>query len=99
MTFGMAKRLLRIGKYLVVNATVYRPKALMNPDTPKATVAAHYQKLWQKLVPKWKDKADLADVFSAQNPLGQWRNMVKELYALDLRLPKSNVAARSHATP
>jgi transposase len=33
--FGLAKRLLRLGKYLVLNGTVYRPKALLEPDTPK----------------------------------------------------------------
>jgi transposase len=97
--FAMAKRLLRLGKYVVLNPTVYRPKALMDPDTPKATLAAYYMTLWEKLLPKWKDKADVADVFSDEHPLGQWRNMVQELYALDLRLPKPKAGATSSATP
>jgi len=41
--YAMAKRLARIAKYLVLNTTVYRPKALMDPDTPKATLATYYQ--------------------------------------------------------
>jgi transposase len=91
--FAMAKRLVRLGKYLVLTTTVYRPKALMNSEAPKADLAAHYQNVWEKLVAKWKGKADLADVFAPTNPLGQWRKMVQELYALELRLPKQKPTA------
>ena len=77
---------------LATTGTLYRPKALLDPDTPKATLAAHYQHLWDKLLPKWKAKADLKHVFAPEHPLGQWRNMVRELYALELRLPKQGAA-------
>jgi transposase len=95
--FAMAKRLVRVGKYLATTGTVYRPKTLMDPDTPKSTLIAYYQGLWEKLVKKWKEKADLKDVVAPEHPLGQWRNMVRELYALELRLPpqrgsKSSIA-------
>ncbi len=96
--FAMAKRLLRLGKWLAINRTVYRPKALLDPDTPKATLASHYQGLWPKLIPKWKDKADLQDVFSAPHPLGEWRKMAQELYALELRLPQVRKAPKSGAS-
>jgi transposase len=96
--FAMAKRLLRLGKWLALNQTAYRPKALMDPDTPKATLASHYEGLWTKLVEKWKDKADLRDVFSAPRPLGQWRKMAQELYALELRLPQVRKAPKSGAS-
>jgi transposase len=96
--FAMAKRLVRLAKYLAVNGSVYRPKALMDPDTPKATLAAHYQSVWDKLLPKWKSKADLAEVFAPGNPLGQWRKMVQELYALELRLPKQNAGGKASAS-
>ena len=90
--FGLAKRLVRLGKYLATTGTIYRPKALLAPDTPKATLATYYQSLWDKLLPKWKDKADLKDVFAPEHPLGQWRDMAKELYALELRLPQQRAA-------
>ena len=90
--FALAKRLVRLGKYLALTGTVYRPKALMDPDTPQATLAAHYQSLWEKLLPKWRDKADLREVFAPEQPLGQWRKMVQELYALELRLPQQKAA-------
>jgi len=97
--FAMAKRLVRLAKYLAVNGNVYRPKALMDPETPKATLAAHYQSVWDKLLPKWKDKADLTEVFAPANPLGQWRKMVEELYALELRLPKQSAGGKASASP
>ncbi len=96
--FALAKRLVRLAKYLAVTATVYRPKALMATDTPKATLAAHYQSLWDKLLPKWKDKADLRQVFAPEQPLGQWRKMVQELYALELRLPQQKAEPKSRAS-
>jgi len=95
--FAMAKRLVRLGKYLVLTGTVYRPKALMDPETPKAILAAHYQSVWEKLLPKWREKADLRDVFAPEHPLGQWRKMVQELYALELRLPQPKAGQPSSA--
>ena len=95
--FALAKRLVRLGKYLATTGTVYRPKALLDPDTPPATLAAHYQSVWEKLLPKWKDKADLRDVFAPEHPLGQWRKMVQELYALELRLPQQRAAHQPSA--
>jgi transposase len=95
--FAMAKRLLRLAKYLAVHGSVYRPKALMAPATPPAVLAAHYQSVWEKLLSKWKGKADLTEVFAPANPLGQWRKMVQELYALELRLPEQKAAHKSGA--
>jgi hypothetical protein len=69
----------------------------MDPDTPKATLAAHYQRVWEKLLPKWKQKADLREVFAPEHPLGQWRKMVQELYALELRLPQPRAGQKSSA--
>ena len=98
--FGMAKRLVRLAKYLVVTGTIYRPKALMNSDAPRADVALYYQQTWEKLLQKWKGKADLKDVFAPERPLGQWRKMARELYALELRLPaQRTVHPTSASTP
>jgi len=90
--FAMAKRLVRLAKHLVTTGTIYRPKAWLDPDTPKAVLAAYYQALWDKLLLKWKGKADLKDVFAPSQPLGQWRDMAQELYALELRLPQPRAA-------
>jgi hypothetical protein len=96
--FGLAKRLVRLGKYLALTGTIYRPKALLASDTPKATLVTYYQTLWDKLLKKWKDKADLKDVFAPEHPLGQWRNMARELYALELRLPQQRATPSPSAS-
>jgi len=96
-SFAMAKRLVRLCKCLVVTGTIYRPKPLLDPQTPPATLVAHYQATWEKLLSKWRDKADLNDAFAPELPLGQWRNMARELYALELPLPRQRSAAVSGA--
>ena len=65
----------------------------MGTDTPKETLVLYYQQTWDKLVHKWKGKADLKDVFAPEHTLGQWRKMAQELYALELRLPVQRAAA------
>ena len=42
-------------------------------------------------------KADLREVFAPEQPLGQWRKMVQELYALELRLPHQKAGQKSSA--
>lgn len=96
--FGMAKRLVRLANYLVHTGTIYRPKALMDPNIPKETLVLYYQEAWQKLLLKWKAKADLKDVFAPKHPLGQWRLMVQELYALELPLPAQRAARKTGAS-
>jgi transposase len=91
--YGLAKRLVRLCKYLATTGTIYRPKPLMASDTAPATLAAYYQAAWDKLLVKWKNKADLKDVFAPEHPLGQWRAMAQELYALELPLPQHRAAA------
>jgi hypothetical protein len=91
--YGLAKRLVRLCKYLATTGTIYRPKPLMAADTPPATLVAYYQAAWDKLLVKWKNKADLQDVFAPKHPLGQWRAMAQELYTLELRLPPQRAAA------
>jgi transposase len=98
--FGMAKRLVRLAKYLVVTGTIYRPKTLMAADTAKEALVLYYHQTWDKLLQKWKGKADLKDVFAPEHPLGQWRKMAQELYALELRLPAQRAThAPSASTP
>lgn len=93
--FAMAKRLLRLWKYLVKNNTVYRPKPLMAANTAKESMATYYREMWDKLIPKWRAKADLNDVFAAEHPLGRWRNMAQELYRLELPIPQPRTAKKT----
>ena len=96
----MAKRLIRICKCVALGGHIYRPKALLAEGTPKAALAAHAEAAWAKLVPKWKGVADLGLVFAPQHPLGQWRALARELYGLDLKLPRRRgQAAPAPETP
>jgi hypothetical protein len=96
--FALAKRLVRLSKYLVLSGTIYRPKALMAAETAKEDLVLYYQHTWDKLLQKWKGKADLKDVFAPQHSLGQWRKMAQELYALQLRLPTQRVGRTTSAS-
>lgn len=86
--FIMSKRLLRISKDLMRRGTVYRPKALLAPETLPGQLASYYSDLWPRLLSKWQLLRDRwAEVFGPNCPLGQWRQMAQQLYAISLPLP------------
>jgi transposase len=86
--FIMSKRLLRLCKDLMRRGTVYRPRALLQESTPVAALSAYYSELWPRLLAKWSPLVeDWDQVFHSSYPLGQWRQMVGELYHLSLPLP------------
>jgi len=41
---------------------------------------------WPKFREKWNKCGALDVAFAKENPLGQWRNMVQELYGITLKL-------------
>ena len=86
--FVMSRRLLRISKDLMRRGAVYRPKELLDPNTPAQTLADYYQQLWPTLLDKWAGLVAWDHLFSPKNPLGQWRQMVQDLYQISLPLPK-----------
>jgi transposase len=88
----MAKRLIRICKCVVLSENIYRPKALLAETTEKQVLADYMAAAWEKILPKWKAVSDLNRVFAPENPLGKWRAMARELYGLELRLPRQRGA-------
>lgn len=96
--FVMSRRLLRICKDLMHRGTVYRPKALLDPNTPAAPLADYYQQLWPALLAKWSGLVSWDHLFAAHNPLGRWRSMAQELYQICLPLPKEP-GRSNHAQP
>jgi transposase len=86
--FIMAKRLLRIAKDLMRRTTVYRPKALLDAQTPNSELATYYAELWPRLLAKWNHLLqNWEQLFNPNSALGQWRQMVQQLYQLSLPLP------------
>jgi len=86
--FVISRRLLRISKDLMRRGSVYRPKELLDPNTPAQKLADYYQQLWPTLLGKWSGLLSWDHLFNPQNPLGQWRQIVQELYQICLPLPK-----------
>ena len=85
--FVMSRRLLRISKDLMHRGCVYRPKALLDPNTSSAQLADYYQQLWPALLAKWSGLVSWDHLFASENPLGKWRQMAQELYQLSLPWP------------
>ena len=84
--YGIARRYIRIGMRLMRNSEIYLPPSLRGTHTPVEKRVEYYQIFWPYLLQKWK-KYDAQHVaFAPENPLGQWRNMIQELYRIDLKM-------------
>jgi len=84
--FGMARRYLRMGMRLMRNNESYVPPELRHGATLEE-LQNYYRTFWPKLLDKWV-KAKAADTaFNENNPLGQWRKRIEELYEIELPLP------------
>jgi len=84
--YGIARRYIRIGMHLMRHDTVYLPPALRTSRTPAEKRAEYYQVFWPFLLEKWKKYDAHTVAFAPDNPLGQWRAMVQELYRIDLKM-------------
>ncbi len=84
--YGIARRYLRLGMRLMRGSCVYLPPALRQPDVTESERVEYYQSFWPYLVDKWKKYGAHEIAFAPENPLGQWRAMIQELYGLELKL-------------
>ncbi len=83
--FGIARRYLRLGMHLMRTGGIYLPPELRSETATPEQRAAYYLQLWPRLTKKWRRVKAIDAAFAPGNPLGQWRNMVEELY--DIKLP------------
>lgn len=84
--FGIARRYLRMAICLMRTYQIYLPKNLRNAKVSKKERAEYYLKIWPKLHEKWGKANALNIAFDKDMPLGQWRNMIQELYGIELKL-------------
>ena len=84
--FGMGRRYLRMGVSLMRTSQVYLPYRLRNADVTLKEKADYYLKTWPKLREKWLKYGALDFAFEKSRPLGQWRQVVQELYDIKLKL-------------
>ena len=84
--FGMGRRYIRMAMCLMRKSQVYIPPEMRGSKADLIQRAGHYQSLWPYLRDKWSKASALDMAFAEDNPLGQWRNMVQELYGIKLKL-------------
>jgi transposase len=85
--YGIARRYLRMGMHLMRNTTIYLPPALRGANAAATERVEYYQMFWPYLLDKWKKYGVHHIAFASENPLGQWRNMIQELYGIELKIP------------
>lgn len=85
--FGMARRFLRIAMRLMRTGESYVPPELQTGASIEE-LQQYYLKLWPKVLDKWVKAKAVETAFSEENPLGQWRNRIQDIYDIKLPLPK-----------
>ena len=81
---GIARRYLRIAMHMMRFSHIYLPPE-MRMDATSEERAKYYVSVWPRLLEKWK-RYDAHEVaFASENPLGQWRDMVKSIYKITLK--------------
>jgi hypothetical protein len=84
--FGIGRRFLRMAMCLMRSSQVYLPPTLRSPKTQMQERAGYYLTAWPLLRDKWKKAHAHQAAFAKDQPLGQWRQMVQELYDIKLKL-------------
>jgi len=84
--FGMGRRYLRMAMGLMRTSQTYLPKSLRGKKSSMKGRGQYYLMTWPKLRVKWRDVNALDIAFDNDMPLGQWRNMIQELYGIELKL-------------
>ena len=76
------------------NSTIYLPPALRGQNVSTEARVEHYQIFWPYLLDKWKKYGAQHVAFAPENPLGQWRDMIQELYDIELKIPGEKKSKR-----
>jgi transposase len=84
--FGIARRYLRMAMCLMRTSQVYMPRRLRSGKIKRQERASYYLTMWPALREKWNKLGALEAAFAKDRPLGQWRDMVQELYEIKLTL-------------
>jgi len=84
--FGMARRYLRMALCLMRSHQTYLPLKYRNASVKMEERAEYYLMAWPKLHGKWQRANAVDTAFDKEMPLGQWRNMIQELYGIELKL-------------
>ena len=84
--FGMARRFVRMAMCLMRTSQIYLPPDLRIMFVSPEQRADYYLAMWPYLRDKWTKVGSLETAFAKDKPLGQWRNIVQELYGIKLKM-------------
>jgi len=84
--FGIGRRYLRMAMSLMRTSQIYLPSRLRKADATLQERAGYYLMSWPYLRDKWKKFGALETAFAKDRPLGLWRQIVQELYDINLKL-------------
>ncbi len=84
--FGIGRRYVRAAMSLMRTSQVYLPPKLRKTNCAPEERAGYYLASWPYLREKWKKYGALETAFDNNQPLGEWRNIVQELYEIKLKL-------------
>jgi hypothetical protein len=75
----MAMRMMRTSQ-------VYLPPEMRSTHLKPVRRADYYLAMWPSLRDKWSKVNALKVAFAKEKPLGQWRDIVQEIYGLKLKM-------------
>ena len=84
--FGISRRYLRMAMSLMRTSQVYLPPGFRKADATLQERAGYYLTTWPYLREKWQKYGALEVAFEKNRPLGQWRNIVQDVYEIKLKL-------------
>ena len=84
--FGIARRFVRMAMCMMRTSQVYLPPEMRSTHIKPARRADYYLAMWPYLRDKWSKANSLKVSFAKDNPLGQWRNIVQEIYGIKLKM-------------
>ena len=83
--FGMGRRFVRMAMCLMRTSQIYLPAQLRESGVKPHHRADYYLSIWPKLREKWRCMKANKLAFAKDQPLGQWRNVIQELYEIKLK--------------
>jgi len=78
--------IVRAAVSMMRTSQIYLPPRLREADCRPEERAGYYLTTWPYLREKWKKYDALGAAFDGEQPLGQWRVIVQELYDIKLKL-------------
>ena len=84
--FGIGRRYLCMAISLMRTSQVYLPPHLRKDEYSPKERASYYLMAWPFFRDKWKKMGVLEAAFATNRPLGLWRQIVQELYDIELKL-------------